>query len=582
MTTLSVLGAMLVLPVLFLAPGWLWLRRCGVSPFVALYGGFGATAAFAAATVGLAQLLPWSVRTTCVAAFAVVVILSLWCWRTAQRPLLPARAGLAGVGVFLAADLAAASFVALPSDPYAFWNVFTIGPGRIESPRWAGQPVDNILPYRTGQVAFFKQGGELRDRFATGWWISDRTPLVGLDFAFGAGALGVNMRSDDPTLKVDVSTQMQLKDPYAWWFYNFVSILFASAVVLGVFMLAVTWKRDYRIATAAALIAALAPGFFLNEIYTWPKQATAYFILGAASFALDRRALLAGAFVGLAYLVHAVGVFYLLPVALLLLFEANRRGAWGPALARFASAAVLVVLPWQLFTSLKLHAISKLALWPLGGFTELRTHPFEALSQAWHGFVARGLLVNVWDRVSSTAFSFFPTDLQATPTRNTDVVPFWATAHGMSIWGTLGLVLFPATIIWLGRNWNNERRMVALFVIPFLIPTILAAGSGSYGDAWAHQSAYALVGLLCIWAGLMLLSCKRWARWLIVAAMALELFTVAYGAEYRPYNTGQGTTVLFAVLAIGTHIALIVALLSVLSLNLPKWQQLRSRLAPTT
>jgi hypothetical protein len=177
-------------------------------------------------------------------------------------------------------------------------------------------PVDNTLPYRTGQVAFFKQGDQLRDRFSTGWWISDRTPLVGLDFAFSVGALGVHMRSENPSLRQDRSTRMQVRDPYAYWLYNLVSVLMASAVVLGVFLFARIWKKDNRrLAVAAAIVTGLAPGLFLNAIYAWPKEAVAYFVLAAAGLALQRRPVAAGGFLALAYLTHPVGILFLPSVA---------------------------------------------------------------------------------------------------------------------------------------------------------------------------------------------------------------------------------------------------------------------------
>ena len=250
MNTVTVLGTIIVLPVLFVVPGWMVLRRLGLAPLTALYCGFGLTAAYAGAAVGLAVLLPWSVRATCLGGLAVLLAGTVSCGVTAPRPLIPARSELRGVAVFLVAFAAAASFVAVPSQPAGTWAPGTAGARRVDTPRWQGMPSDNILPYRAGQVALFKETGQLRDRFGDGWWISDRTPLVGLDFAFTVGALGVHMRSDNPVATTGPAVAMVVKDRYAWWLYNLVAVMLATASVLGVFFLALVWRGNARLATA--------------------------------------------------------------------------------------------------------------------------------------------------------------------------------------------------------------------------------------------------------------------------------------------------------------------------------------------
>jgi hypothetical protein len=559
MTTLSVVAAMIVLPPLFVVPGWLWLRRCGVDPLTALYAGIGPTAAAAAGVVALGQLLPWSVRITCGGGLVLIVLASAWCAVRAPRPLLPARGELAGLAVFACAFVAAACFVSVPSRPGATWENFSIGPGRVDTARWAGQTIDNTLPYRTGQVAFYKQDDQLRGRFSVRWWISDRTPLVGLDFAFTVGALGAHMRPENPEQRRDSSISMQIKDSYAFWLYNLVATLLASAIVLAVFLLARVWKGDARVALAAALVAALMPGLFLNTIFTWPKPATAYFVLVAAALALQRRPALAGGFAALGYLVHPVGLFFVPSLAILLLADSGLRARWRGTIVRFLGTAAVLVVPWQLFTTLKLHAISKLAFWPLGWVTEQRTHPGVALDQAWHAFVGRGFWSNVWTRVESTAGSVLPSHLLIptigpAPLRARDLSYPWSYAHGTSLWGMVGLVLFPAVVLHIARRWPQDRLMVAGFVAPFVFLIVLAAG---FIDTWSNQSAFALVGLLAVPAGEMLVMMSRAGGRILWLAIAFELLTVAYGTQYRPFNASGATVALFAIAGIGSHVVLL-------------------------
>jgi hypothetical protein len=227
--------------------------------------------------------------------------------------------------------------------------------------------------------------------------------------------------------------------------------------------------------------------------------------------------------------------------------------------------------PWQLFTSLHMHAISKLALWPLGTFTEDRTHLGKALSHAWDVFVTRGLAGNVWVRVESTAASLLPIDVASPGPGNgmpnfTDVKIFWPRAHGFSIWGMLGLVLFPAAVLHLAQNWRRERLMLAGLIAPFLVLVVLGAG---LPDTWGIQSALALVALLSIWGAEMLLRASRAARWFVWSAIAFELLTTAYVSEYDPYNASGASIALFAVLGIGAHLLLLGGLARTIGLRPP-------------
>jgi hypothetical protein len=318
------------------------------------------------------------------------------------------------------------------------------------------------------------------------------------------------------------------------------------------------------------LVAALAPGLFLNEIYTWPKAPTAYLVLVAFALGLRKRALGAGAFAALAYLCHPTGAFWIPSVAAVLLSTRGGR-AWGE-LGRFAGAAAIVVVPWQIFTSAYMHAFSKELFWPLGAVIDTRTNLSAALSEAWGQFTQRGLAGNVWVRVESTASSLFPVDLSGPGAGNgmphlLDAKLYWARAHGFSLWGMLGLFLFPATILFLVRHWPRDRTVLLSAVAPYLLVVILATG---FPDTWSSQSGYPLVGLLAVFSGEMLLSASVRTRWVLWTAMAVELLTTAYVCEYSPYNAPTATLVVFGLVGIGAHLALILWLARALHLQPPR------------
>lgn len=550
------------LPILLLVPGWAWLRRVGVDPLVSVYAGLGLTVLVAAAVVAVAVLLPWAVPATCTAALVVMLGVSVWCVRTAPRPLLPTPADLAGVAAFVVAFFALAAYSGVPSRPYGFWPNTTLGPGHVESPRWPGMPDDNTLPYRTGQVALHKLGGrQIRDRYSNGWWLSDRTPLTGLAFAFLAGATHVQVPTTDPITLPRDRAPMTTHDRFGFWAYQLTAIALNAAIVLGIFLLARVWLGS-RQAIVAALLGGLAPGLFLNGIYTWPKQAIAYFVLAGAACALRRMPILAGALGALGYLTHPAGLFWLPSIGLLLLAGARPR-AGRRLLGRYAASAAVLVAPWSMFTALVMHATSRWATAPLGYLMRDPTRPGHELSIAWHAFVERGVAGNVWVRIQSTAGSVFPLDLGAPPSglasglrRGTGYL--WVQAHGFSVWGMLGIVLFPFALAALVRGWMQLRSVVLRMGVPAVI--LVELGNG-LPYPFANQSMFPLVGLLAVVAARGLVVATPRTGRIVVAVVAAELVSVAYGVLLVPYNIGLVSGVGLTATTVVGQLALVGALI---------------------
>jgi hypothetical protein len=561
--------AVLVL-LFFTVPGWLWLRRAGVDPLIAVYAGPGATALAAAAIVGLGVVLPWSVRTTCEGGAVVIVLATILCGLTAPRPLAPPRVEMVGMVVFAVAFISMASFSAVPSNPYAEWSGDTVGPGRVDSPRWPGLPSDNTLPFRTGQVALYKQGGaNIRDQYSVGWWLSDRTPLTGLDFAFAAGATGIGVSSDNVEEIPVAQVPMEIRDAQGFWSYQVVAIYLNLAIILGVYLMARVWIGR-RVAAIASLVAALLPGLFLNGIYTWPKQAIAYFVLIAAACAIRRRPVLAGAFAALGYLTHPAGVFWIPAVGILLFADADLRRQWRNVGARFLAPVVVLVAPWELFTSQAMHATSRWTTAPLGYLMTDPTHFGSQLSIAWHDFKHNGIMFALWERVQSTAASIFPIDLNDTPSYlggrggfRPQIMVSWVGAHGFSVWGMVGIVLFPFTLAFIVREWDRFRRVTLAFVAPAVI---LAELGNGLAYPFANQSMFTLVGLLAISAAWALTAARVRTRAVVVCCMAFELLTIVYGGLFRPVNAGLGSVLVLTAIAVIGQLALLGTLAASLGL----------------
>lgn len=576
MTTATYLGFAVLLVVLFGVPGWLWLRRAGVDPLIAIYAGPGLSALAFAAIVALGVILPWGVRSTCIAGLVVVVIASLACGLTAPRPLAPPRADLGGIVAVILAFVAMAAFTGVPSDPYGMWGSDTVGPGRVDTPRWPGLPADNTLPFRTGQVALYKQGGaNIRDNYAVGWWLSDRTPMTGLDFAFAAASLGVHVSSANVEEQIPSTVVMQERDPVGFWAYQLVAMLLNLAIILGVYLLARVWLGR-RVATVAALLTAVLPGLFLNAIYTWPKQAAAYFVLVGAACAIRRRPVLAGIFAGLGYLTHPAGLFWIPSIALVLFADQELRSRVRWTLVRFLAPIAVLVAPWEYFTAGVMHATSRWTTAPLGSLMTDPRHFGAQLSIAWHGFLKNGILFAIWSRIQSTAGSLFPLDLGSTPGQvpstgfRPQIMVSWSAAHGFSVWGMVGIALFPFAVIVLIRDWTRFRWLMLRLVLPALIIVEIANGEAY---PFANQSMFALVGVVAIVAAAGLVRAGRRARLGLLAIAGFELLTMVYGGLYRPFNINPGSAVFLTVIALAGQLGLFLALAT--ELDVIRWRGIR-------
>jgi hypothetical protein len=210
-------------------------------------------------------------------------------------------------------------------------------------------------------------------------------------------------------------------------------------------------------------------------------------------------------------------------------------------------------------------------------------HLGAQLALAWHAFLSNGPIFAIWTRIQSTAGSVFPIDLSATPAKlpaggfGPQIMVSWSAAHGFSVWGMVGLVLFPFTLVVVTRQWDVFRRFAVWFVVPALIAVELWNGEAY---PFANQSMFALVGLLAIPAAYGLQQARPWTRVTLLAFMAIELLTMVYGGLYRPFGADAPSAVALTCIAMIGQIALFVAL--AIQLDIIRWRWLgRSTAEPS-
>jgi len=537
-----------ILPPLFLIPGWMWLRRAGLPPLLALYCGVLPMMLAGAAIAALGVALPWGQGATGTVGLVVILGSAVWSALTAPRPLGPEPREFIGVLVWVALFIAVASFTAVPSRGAFDGQSYNVPPERVETPRLPGAPSDSYLPYRTGQLAIHKIGGEqLTGEYHPGWWISDRTPLNGLVFAFTASALHVPVASNDLLTLPASEDRMTTFDPFGYWAYQLTSMLLGTAAILAVFLFAITWKGG-RVATVAALLFALMPGVFIYAIYPRPALSLAYLALVALVLVLHRRYWLAGAALGACYLTHPSGGVWIFPaIALVLLGTtsvslAGRVSAdpqvgarqKGVALAELGGAAAALALPWLLFTSRVVHASSRMLAWPLGGKLVDPTRPGESMRIAWDAFVQRGVAVNLWTRLVALGQSIFPVTSLVPVATGAEVESAWLRAHGLAAWGLIGVVLFPIVIVAVAHCSSSDRRLLLWLVGLPVAANLVTEG---FPESFAYQSLFPALGILAVVTAAWMVTWRRRSQVIVGTLIIIELATVVWGGGmFKPFN----------------------------------------------
>ena len=544
-----------VLLPLLLVPGWAWLRRAGMPSPLALACGPLMTMLAMAVTVGIGVVLPWSQVVTVSVSLALMFASTVTCLVTSDRRLMPGRRDLAGVGLWMLFFVMIASYLAVPSRPEFNAEPFTVPAERVETPRLPGAPSDSYLPYRTGQLAIHKLGGsDLRDDFHVGWWISDRTPMSGLVFAFVASALRIEVPTTDISLLPASENVMTTIDPFGFWAYQLSSAAIATAGVLGVVALGTAWFGRRR-GAVAGLLFCLMPGIVLYAVYPRPALVIVYPALLGLLLARQRRFVLAGLAVGVCYLCHPTGGVWAFAAVTLVWLTTRRPRDTAVATLRMAIPAALLALPWLVFTSRVVGGTSRMVVWPLGAKLTDPTRPLDGVADAWTRLVDVGLWQAAWVRGASLMRSVVPAEMLTLPDK---LAPAWSGLHGLAAWGLVGLVLFPCCLVALVRLPTPVRDIVCWVTVVVVGLNVIIEG---FPESFFYQSLLPVVGLLAIALAVWMVQWQRSAQVAVVGLAAVELVSVMWTpALFVPFGIGAAGLTLAVVVASSCQVALLVAL----------------------
>jgi len=306
--------------------------------------------------------------------------------------------------------------------------------------------------------------------------------------------------------------------------------------------------------TAVAVLATAATGtVFFNSVYVWPKMLAGSLALAALAILLsgdegDRLpgiGVLTAALATLAMLAHGAAAFAL--IALLPFGWRLRHRVTVRSAALFATAAVVLYVPWMAFQHLVAPPANRLLKWELAGVTQMTSTGFLKTLEQQYGHLSAGQLF--YNKVTSNLHM-----LIGDKSFLTAQTPNAAWAHqGFLGYARLSQLFqfLPASVPLVlgafalllpsGRRALATFRPLAVFLGVTLVAWVVLQYGGPRSPAIVHQSSYAMLVLyfgLCAVAVTML---PRALAGLILAA-SLAWFAVCWlpGLGFHPGSGGQG------------------------------------------
>jgi hypothetical protein len=296
---LRLLGSLVLAFVLVFVPGLVLARRFPVFSAASLVALPGLTMLFVCGLFAW-RLLKQHVGATYCSAIVLVVLVALL-WRMIRDPL-PLTAALPYRRVFAVA--VCVIIIAAGRSLYSLGPANELYGGTISRTLEPGDRSDSRISFHVVQLAANGAGayGALAQTLLSPWTFSDRGPIAGFiatPIVMASGGRPPDVMPDQRWLPFD---------PQGFAAYRAAMFVLASTVFFSLFGL-VAEMVGGRAGLFAVAVAALAP-FVLHETwFTWPKIFATSMVLVAAYLVVRRRVVPAGAFVGVAYLIHPSALF---------------------------------------------------------------------------------------------------------------------------------------------------------------------------------------------------------------------------------------------------------------------------------
>jgi hypothetical protein len=381
--------------------------------------------------------------------------------------------------------------IALSKATYSVGPVGELYLGQISRSLEVGARSDSRINYHVVQMVAARDHayGPIVSRLLAPWNFSHRGPLAGL--AASVTVLGTRAR---PSITFPDSP-WQIFDREGFAAYRAAMIVMACCLLWPVFALLRLFLPELQ-ALLGFLVVAGSP-FIIHELYfTWPKSMAAGLVVMSAGLAWQKRYLLSGLLLGLAYLVHPSALLAtpaILAFPLLHLSSTPDVLRQGPtvlaAMARQVAGAAIFILLWRAVNGRR---------YSQGGFLDYFRMAYNLPPTLQNWLAVRWLSLRntviplhlyFFDRLNdSIVLSGVP------PAILIFFIQYWT-----SLPSGVGLVLYPCLLYWLILAWKYARAWLVFIVfVPLLVFTLYW---GAFTTGLLREGLHAWVlGVLCLGA----------------------------------------------------------------------------------
>lgn len=397
-----------------------------------------------------------------------------------------------GIGAVLLSSLFATIYISLPYNPstlivpdpqpLAGRNYDTLNVKSLNLSKT--QANDNYVPYR--QAQFIVNKSDVKNSSFIGEWgvhFFQRTPLMGTVTA------GYFILLND-SIPVNYTWSGDGLDPGNTYLkFQILAHILNSLILLAALLLI---GRILTKNTAKLTVLFLIPSqFFLyNNVFSWPKSFTSFFMLLSFYFLLSkgRKSIIAAALVaGLGYLVHDLAILYIGSGLIFLLLEKRYRDG-----LIYTIIPTLFALPWIIMSKLFIGKPSSFVLYPFS----IKGIPQNEASEIMSEFFATSPLRIIQIRLDSLVYLLTPYQLIFTEGAQTFQRRLWAMGI-FSIPGSLGLGLLIPVLIGVWKKIISYRLLVLIFG-PIVWSVIVIGWPKGLGSLHFAQGSVVLLTALAV------------------------------------------------------------------------------------
>jgi hypothetical protein len=402
-------------------------------------------------------------------------------------------------------------------------------------------PSDGLIPYDAAALVVLRLPSK-EFIFEPGWSVTDRTHMLTFFYLHFCELTGIQPRHWP-------GGEWEPIDAAGFWLLRATAFAVNVLVLWGIWSLASALFRP-GVQMIAVGLAAMSVFMLVNISYTWPKMLCAYLLLLAVVCAWEERRQAAGLLLALAYWAHPLALMFIAGIALFVAIRSFRK-VWVFVVWLVIPLGLILFAQHQIFGS----AAYRFLYYPLAiGYYQDHEHTLGGALSQFHS-------VRIWDLMAVRLYNFIrivfpsevahvPIDFPASAIGGIVAANWWRLYEG-SLWGSTGLLMFPAALIGAWRARMDPKRRT-LFIFCSVLPVLYyLVWFGFLCDGGGRAFCQPVAAILLVFAADCLYDTRRRVRAYICGLVGGELL-LAYTGVYASLRIALG------LLALSTLAAMVI------------------------